>query len=181
MKKSQALNLLQERWKALAPREQNLVLAAASVIGLALIWWLALAPALNTLRTAPTRHAELDKQLQHMRSLQAQALELQKAPRAQSGEAVRLLQSSVTQQLGAGAQLNIVGDRATVTLKGVPAQRLGDWLAQVRNSARVVPLEAKLVRTEAANAPKTASAAGNASEKSPAHWDGTLVLSMPPT
>ena len=44
---------LQDRWKALAPREQNLVLAAATVVALALLWWVAVAPALGTLRAAP--------------------------------------------------------------------------------------------------------------------------------
>ena len=39
---------LQARWKALAPREQSLVLAAAGVALLALLWWVALAPALGT-------------------------------------------------------------------------------------------------------------------------------------
>ena len=39
---------LQARWKALAPREQNLVLAAGGIVALALVWWVALAPALAT-------------------------------------------------------------------------------------------------------------------------------------
>ena len=56
MTKSSAL---QDRWKALAPREQNLVLAAGTVVALALLWWVAMAPALGTLRTAPARHAAL--------------------------------------------------------------------------------------------------------------------------
>ena len=36
---------LQARWAALAPREKLLVSAAAAVVGLALLWWLAVAPA----------------------------------------------------------------------------------------------------------------------------------------
>ena len=76
---------LQQRWKALAPREQNLVLAASAIVALALLWWVALAPALKTLRTAPARHAALDAQLQRMQSLQAEALQLQAAPRGTPG------------------------------------------------------------------------------------------------
>lgn len=79
---------LQQRWKALAPREQNLVLAASAIVALALLWWVALAPALKTLRTAPARHAALDAQLQRMQSLQAEALQLQAAPRGTPGDAV---------------------------------------------------------------------------------------------
>ena len=59
---------LQQRWKALAPREQNLVLAASAIVALALLWWVALAPALKTLRTAPARHAALAQWLAQARS-----------------------------------------------------------------------------------------------------------------
>ena len=55
---------LQARWSKLAAREQNLLLGAGAVLTLALLWWLALAPALATLRSAPARHAELDSALQ---------------------------------------------------------------------------------------------------------------------
>ena len=73
---------LRARWQTLAPREQNLVRAAVALVVLALLWWLALAPALQTLRTAPARHATLDAQLQRMQALQAEAQQLQGAPRA---------------------------------------------------------------------------------------------------
>lgn len=89
---------LQQRWKALAPREQNLVLAASAIVALALLWWVALAPALKTLRTAPARHAALDAQLQRMQSLQAEALQLQAAPRGTPGDAVGSLRASLTQR-----------------------------------------------------------------------------------
>ena len=39
-------------WARLAERERRLVLLAASVLGLALIWLLAVSPALRTLRQA---------------------------------------------------------------------------------------------------------------------------------
>ena len=87
--KSAALDAFKERWKTLAAREQMLVLIAATVVGLAVVWWVLLSPALKTLRTAPAEHAQLDRQLQHMRSLQQEALELQKAPRLQNDDAVR--------------------------------------------------------------------------------------------
>ena len=67
---------LAARWQALAPREQTLVLAAGGLVLLALLWWLALAPALQTLRTAPARHAALDQQVQRMQPLQAEAQQL---------------------------------------------------------------------------------------------------------
>ncbi|RYF63467.1 MAG: hypothetical protein EOO29_44085, partial [Comamonadaceae bacterium] len=42
---------LRARWQSMAPREQSLVLAAGGLIAFALLWWLAVAPALATLRT----------------------------------------------------------------------------------------------------------------------------------
>ena len=52
-----ALTPLSARWQRLAAREQTLVLLAAAVIGLALLWWLLLAPALQTWKTSAARHA----------------------------------------------------------------------------------------------------------------------------
>ncbi|MPM55920.1 hypothetical protein SDC9_102718 [bioreactor metagenome] len=171
---AETLDMLKTRWKALAAREQILVLAASAIVLLALVWWVALAPALKTLRAAPAEHAQLDSQLQHMRSLQQEALELQKAPRVQGEDAAKVLQTSLTQALGATAQVAVVGDRATVTLKAAPAAALGQWLSQVRSNVRAVPIQAKLVRSGASSGNKPAT------DNPPAHWDGTLVLSLPP-
>ncbi len=169
---AQSLELLRARWKALAAREQVLVLAAASVIALALVWWVALSPAIKTLSNAPAEHAQLDRQLQHMRGLQQEAQELQKTPRVQGEDATRVLQTSLAQALGATAQVSVVGDRATITLKRAPAAALGQWLAQVRSTARAVPIQAKLVQSTTAN--------GKNDGNIPAHWEGSLVLSLPP-
>ncbi|MFT4243411.1 MAG: type II secretion system protein GspM, partial [Acidovorax sp.] len=92
---------LRARWQALAPREQALVLSAAALVALALLWWLAVAPALATLRAAPARHAALDAELQRMQTLQAEARQLQAAPRAARGDAVGALRTALSQRLGA--------------------------------------------------------------------------------
>ena len=171
---------LRGHWQALAPREQVLVRGAALLVAAALLWWLALAPALQTLRTAPARHAVLDAQLQHMRTLQDEAERLKGAPRADPDNAARALQTAVTDRLGTSARMNLLGDRATVTLKGTPAAALAPWLAQVRSNAKSVPQEVHLVRGNAA--PVAAAAAGATATAAPAtaHWDGTLVLALPP-
>lgn len=157
---------MRRHWAGLAAREQTLVLAAAAVVGLALLWWLALAPALAQLRTSPARHAAVDAQLQRMQALQAEALHLRDAPRPQGNEALRTLRDSLTRQLGPGAQLQAAGDRATITLKAVPADALAQWLAQARSQARAVPVQTRLVRS---------------GQSLPALWDGQLVLALPPT
>lgn len=170
---------LQERWKALAPREQNLVLAASALVALALLWWVAIAPALATLRAAPARHAALDAQLQRMHSLQAEAQQLQAAPASSPGDTTGALRSALTQRLGNTAQLNVAGDRATITLKGASADALAQWLAQARSNARATPLEARLTRSAAAPAPAAAPATLGSTPVAMPRWDGTLVLALP--
>ena len=168
-----SLSALGARWQALAPREQHLLLAASALVLLALAWWLALAPALQTLRSAGPRHSALDAQLQHMQSLQAEALQLQAAPRSAPSDAVASLRSALTQRLGTTAQLSLVGDRATITLKGAPADALAQWLTQARSNALAVPVEARLTRSTAV------APVGNTPAANLPRWDGSLVLALP--
>jgi general secretion pathway protein M len=151
--------LLQVRWNSLPRREQRLVLVALALLLVALLWWVCLAPALATLRSADKQHQLLAVQLQQMLRLQAQAKTMQAQPRLALLEARRLLEASV-KPLGATAQLLVAGERVTVTLRGASADALAQWLTQARLNARAVPSEARLVR----------SAAGT--------WDGTLVLTL---
>lgn len=153
---------VRERWAALAPREQMLVLAAGALVVFAVLWWVALAPALGTLRQAESQHRTLDAQLQQMLRLQAQAQAMQAQPRQNPDEALRQLELAIRQQLGTAARYSIAGDRVTLTLTAAPPTALAQWLSQVRVNARAIPGEAKLTRT----------AAGA--------WDGTLVLTLPP-
>lgn len=170
------------RWAALAPREQALVSGAAAVVAVALLWWVAIAPALQTLRSAEIQRRALDVQWQTMQSLRAQAQALQSQPGINQSDALRALESSVKQGLGATAQLNVVGDRATVTLRGTSAGALAQWLAQARVNARALPSEARLTRT----APPAPAAGGTAAVSTLAVddavpvWSGSLVLSLPP-
>lgn len=148
----------------LSTRERNAVLAAAWIVGLGLVWWLAIAPALTTLREAPARHARLDAQLGQMQRMAASAGALRSETNAQPpgrDEVLRALEAA-TQSLGTSAQLAVLGDRATVTLRGTAPTALAQWLAQVRINARLLPLETKLTRD--------ATTGG---------WNGTVVLSGP--
>ena len=171
---------LQARWKALAPREQNLVLAAGGIVALALVWWVALAPALATLRQAPELHRKLDLQLQHMQRLQAEAQQLQAQPQTSPSDAVGALRTALTQRLGTAAQMNVLGDRVTVTLKAAPADATAEWLALARTNARAVTVEARLTRSNAA-APSNARPGHTGQCRRPCRprWDGTVVLALP--
>ena len=114
----------------MAARERRLVGLAAALVGLALLWWLALAPALATLRQAEVQRPLLDAQWQRMQALQAEAAALKASPRMGQDEALRALEALVKQRLGATAQLSVVGDRANLTLKNTPAADLAGWLAE---------------------------------------------------
>lgn len=156
------MNLLQQwrsRWRGMPAREQRLALMALAVLSLALLWWLALAPALAVLRAAPAQHRMLDGQLQQMLQLQAQAKALQAQP-VLSLDATRLALEAALKPLGPGAQMTVQFDRVTVTLKAVDATALAQWLATVRQNAHVAPAEARLVRNPAGS------------------WDGSLVLNL---
>ncbi len=155
------MQALRARWAGLAPREQAMVLAAGAVVTLALLWWVALGPALATLRSADEQHRVLDRQVQQMRRLQAQAKAMQAQPRQNPDEAMRQLEAAIREQLGVSARYSIAAERVTVTLTNTPAPALAQWLTQVRSNARAIPGEAKLTRNPAGG------------------WDGSLVLTLP--
>lgn len=152
---------LRARWEALAPREQALVAAAGVLVALALLWWVALAPAIGTLRAAEEQHRTLDAQLLQMRRLQAQAQAMKSQPRLSHAESLRQLEATIREQLGLTARYTIAGERVTITLANTPAAALAQWLSQVRTNARAIPGEARLARNPSGG------------------WDGTLVLTLP--
>ena len=155
------LEPLRQHWRTLAPRERALVGAAGLLMGLALLWWIAVGPAVATLRSADAQHRALDTQLQQMRRLQAQARAMQSQPRQSPEDAMRQLEATLREQLGASARYTIAGERVTVTLANTPPEGLARWLTQVRSNARALPGDARLTR----------NANGG--------WDGTLVLTLP--
>jgi general secretion pathway protein M len=153
--------VLRARWAALPGREQAMVATAVALVAAALIWLVALSPALSILRLADAQQRALDAQLQLMRSLQQQAQALQAQPKLTRDEALRRLELSVRQRLGTTARIAVNGDRINVTLTGTPPDALGQWITQARVDSRALPGEARLTR----------NAAGL--------WDGTLSLSLP--
>jgi len=149
----------------LSPREQRAVTVAAWVVGLGLLWWLAVAPALATLRQAPERRNQLDAQLGQMRRMAATAESLRSQNTAQPlgrDAVLRALEQATTTALAGTGQLSVQGDRATITLRGTPPDALAQWLSQVRINARLVPVQAELQHAAA-----------------PAGWSGQLVLAGP--
>ena len=158
-----AAQRLSRRWQTLSPREQTLISAAVAVVALALLWWVALAPALAVLKAAKSQRIALDAQLQQMQTLQAQAKALQGQPKVNAPDSARTIEASVKQRLGGSAQLSIAGSQATLTLKNTPADALAQWLSQSRIASKAVPTQARL----------------RISTGTPGAWDGTLVLALP--
>lgn len=179
---------LKARWAALDARERRMVAAAVALVALALLWWIALAPALRTLAAAPAEHAQLDAQLQQMATLQNRAKALQSQPRLNRDDALRALETSVRDGLGASnAQLMTAGGdgAATVSLRGAPAPAVAQWLAQARGNAHAVPREVHLTRAPAATPAPTSSVSSASSSAKDApkaplvRWDGTVVMALP--
>lgn len=164
-----ALAPRRQRWRTLAPREQNLLLLAASVVLLALLWWLALAPAVHSLRTAPARHAAAELELQNMLQMQAQAELLRQQPQGNSADARAQLEQSLKTELGNSAQLQWLGNRAQVSLTNAAAPALARWLGQVRDNSHASVAEMKLNRIlgEAADGAVVT------------RWSGNLLLDLP--
>lgn len=154
-------SLVQTRWQGASEPEKRSLSAALVVLALALVWWLALAPALAVWRTANAQRSALDTQLEHMRSLQAQARALQALPKLNATDARRALEESL-KPLGSAAQMSAQVDRLTVTLKGVSAPALAQWLSSSRQNAHWVPSEAHLKRVNVGTDA----------------WDGSVVFSL---
>ncbi len=161
---SELFQRLQSRWASLTQREKNWLWLAFVMLLIALLWFVLLAPAIATLRSADAQARTLDAQLERMRAMQLEAVAMQKQPVRNYAEALRALTSVTTHVLGTSAKLLVVGDRASVTLQEGSADGLAQWLTDARVNAQSVPLEAKLTRS-----PETGAT----------RWNGVVVMSLP--
>jgi general secretion pathway protein M len=172
-------------WAQRQPRERQLIALLAWLMALAVMWQVALAPALQTLHDAPARQASLDAQTQKMRTLQAEALSLKKPTPITRSEATRWLESSVAETLGAGTRISVQGERATLTLQAAPAAELARWLSQARERAQALPVQAQLQQATATAAPTAKASNQTPSRPAPTsadagvRWNGSVVLSLP--
>jgi general secretion pathway protein M len=133
-------------WLTLAARERRLVLVAAAVLGLYLVWAVAVQPARRTIERATVEREALETQWQVMLRLADEAQQLRAAPPVSRDEAVDTLEAA-TERLGAAGRLMVQGNRAVLTLSGVGTGALRDWLTEVRSGARARPVEATLSRS----------------------------------
>lgn len=165
---------LQQRWRVLSAREQRGLMVVGGLLLVLLAWQVLIAPAQNKLRQAEAQRQVVAQQLARMQALQTQAQALQQRTPMSRESALKALQGLT---LPSGIQLNPQGERVMVTLKGVPAHALSDWLAQVRTQAQALPSEVHLTRTTVNSV--VANPTANAAPQASASWDGNLVLVMP--
>lgn len=138
---------LARRWQGLGVRERRGLSFAAVVVGLALLWLVALQPAWLIVRESPRRLAELDAQLQAMQAQAAEAQALRSVAPPAAGQSAQALQAA-TERMGPRARLSLQGERAVLTLDGVAPGELQAWLAEARAGARARAVEARLTRGE---------------------------------
>jgi general secretion pathway protein M len=143
----QALAPAAAAWTRLESRERRLVQLAAWVLGLFLLWTVALQPAWRTLREAPARLDALDVQLQAMQVLAADVRQLRATPPLPRTQASAALKAA-TDALGSQGRLAEQGDRAVLTLTNASTSDLRRWLAAARAGARARPVDATLTRSE---------------------------------
>jgi general secretion pathway protein M len=134
------------RWQAMGANERLGVGLILSLVGLLIVWMVAVQPALRTLNEAPKRLDALDAQWQHMQRLAAEARELRGTSPVTAAQVSQALLSA-TERLDNRARIALQGDRATLTITaGITGAQLRGWLAEARSGARARPVEVKLTR-----------------------------------
>lgn len=146
-------------WRGLGARERRGIQLAVVVLGVALLWIVALGPAARVLRDAPAERDRLERQRQEMQALANEAKSLRAVPPVAAEQARSALQAAVG-RLKDRAKLSLQGQRGVLTLKGVGSAELAAFLAEARAGARARVVEATLTQA------------------SPGLYDGTLTVSI---
>ncbi|MDP1899160.1 MAG: type II secretion system protein GspM [Rubrivivax sp.] len=136
---------MSDAWRALSSRDRTLASLGMAVLGLLLVWLVAVQPAWRTLARAPAELDALEMQLQTMQRLATESAELRATPPVNPEQAAAALKAA-TERLGDKGRLTMQGDRAVLTLNGAGPTQLRGWLAEARSGARARPVEAKLAR-----------------------------------
>jgi general secretion pathway protein M len=153
-------------WSQRSERERGMLLTAAVLMAAALLWSVALGPALRTLATADKTRAALEGQLQAMLDMQTQAQSLQSQPRLANAAVTQMLMAAVEPTFGKNARLVIANNQATLTVNAVTAQALGQWLTLARVNAQSKPTVVQLGKSAS---PDNADIL----------WSGTLQMALP--
>jgi general secretion pathway protein M len=133
-------------WQTRAPRERQLIAAMVVAVGILLLWWIAVQPALRTLREASIEIERLEQQTQQVQLAAAEMQTLRSVSPVPTEQAMAALRSA-TARLGDKAKISVQGERATLSFTGIPAEALRAWLGEARSGARARPLEAQMIKS----------------------------------
>lgn len=150
---------LQQHWQKLSPREQRSLGFLLALIGVLLVWFVAIAPAWHDIQRAQTEQQRLAEQLSDMQSLQAQAQTARQQTSLPKDESWRVLQGISSKNEGRFV-LTQQGDSVLVQIKNVPPQTLAAWLSQARTQGQSTPKETHLSREGEG-------------------WSGNLIMRLP--
>ena len=135
-----------DQWAALSDRDRRLVALAGAAVGLLLLWKVGISPVLQTWRQVPAQIEQVEQDLLQMQRVAAEAKELKGLPPVSTAQAGQALKAA-TDRLGSRGKLQVLGDRATLTLTGASTEQLRTWLTEARQGAHARPQELQLSRT----------------------------------
>ena len=153
------MQTLHQYWLRASAREQVALRIAATLLVLALVWWVGLQPALKTLKNARTQAPVVRAQYEQMLQLQAQAAALRAQVQQPVSDPKAVLQDSIS-TLEKNARVALAGERATVSFKQARPADLALWLEQLRLKAHSSVLEMHM--TQAAGL-----------------WSGSVLVQLP--
>jgi len=153
------MQTLHQYWLRASAREQVALRIAATLLVLALVWWVGLQPALKTLKNARTQAPVVRAQYEQMLQLQAQAAAMRAQVQQPVSDPKAVLQDSIS-TLENNARVALAGERATVSFKQARPADLALWLEQLRLKAHSSVLEMHM--TQAAGL-----------------WSGSVLVQLP--
>jgi general secretion pathway protein M len=137
---------LRQRFETLQPRERQAVGLLAGLMGLFLLWLVAVAPAWRTLRDAPAEREKVEQSQLEMQAQAAEAQALRAVPPVSEAQSRQALEAACA-RLGPTARLQWAGGRALITVQGLRSEGLSALLGEARGAARAHAVEAQLSRS----------------------------------
>jgi general secretion pathway protein M len=147
-----------------SPRERQLIVVTGGLLAAALLWFLAIAPALQTYRASAAAHAKLDAELAQMQRMAAESAKLKAMPRANPA-AVQTWLDGATKKIGK-ATATLQGGRVQISFTGASPEALATFLAEARTRAQLVPSEAHWKKN------------ANPVQPTAVLWDGNIVFEL---
>lgn len=160
-------------WRRLSTRERNLLILAACIVLVALIWMVGLKPALNEVRKANGQLPVLQSQTSRLDAilLEAKALERGRSGQLSFDETGAALQASLVSTsldgLSSFSTSNALPAGWEIRFTNAPAGRLIDWLSNLPYVARVKTVSVDLARSNVDGRDR------------PGQLSGTVVLALP--